>query len=211
MRLSSAICVLISTHAIALQLPDFQSFVSALSISLEDYLPPSFLSNDTVIGKQHELLKRQFSNTCPQDFNNCANLGAPGLCCATGAVCSADSAGHVACCPLGAECSGTIGGVVTEGTVNSVGSLISGGVTATAAGQTSTSAFVFATTTTSGGLVVASVPTATSVTPGQFNPSTSGNGFVIDGTSTVATPGAAVRGAQIVSKYNYFVRKTTDL
>lgn len=199
MRLSSAICLLISTHATALQLPDFQSFVSALSISIEDYLPPSFLSNDTAVATQHELLKRQFSNTCPENFNNCANLGAPGLCCATGAVCSADAAGNVACCPIGAACSGTIGGVITEGTVNSVGSLLNGGVPGTAGGATSTSGFVFATTTADGGLVVASTPTATSVTPGQFNPSTTANGFVIDGTSTVATPGAAVRGAQIVS------------
>ena len=195
MRLSHVLSALVATHTTAFQLPDIQSFVSALSITLEDYLSPALLSNETATEevRKHDLRKRQFSNTCPQNFANCANLGAPGLCCADDAICSADSAGHVACCPSGAACSGTIGGVITQGTVNSIGSLISG----TAA--TGTSSFVNAATTTGGGLVIATTPTATSQTAGQYNPSTSGNGFVIDGTSTVATPGAAVRGAQIVS------------
>lgn len=194
MRLSHLLCALISTQTTALQLPDFQSFVSAISITLEDYLPPALLSNETAT-ERHDILKRQFSNTCPNNFGSCANLGAPGLCCANDAICSADAAGHVACCPSGAACSGTIGGVITQGTVNSIGSLITG----TTGTGTATSSFVFATTSTSGGLVIASVPTVTSQGAGQYNPSTSGNGFVIAGSSTVATPGAAVRGAQIVS------------
>jgi len=85
--------------------------------------------------------------------------------------------------------------VITAGTVNSVGSLMSGTATTTALGGATTSSFVYAgQTTTTNGLVAASVPS----TVGQQTTNSNG-GFVIDGTSTVATPGAAVRGVEIVS------------
>lgn len=173
--ISATLCTAFRIH------PNIQNFIQAFSISLDDYLPPTYTPD-----RSHELLKRQYSNTCPTHFSACSNLGASDLCCASGAVCSADAAGHVACCPIGAACSGTIAGVITAGTVNSLGSLISGSATTTLDGQ-GTSSFVNAitATTTSNGLVNASP--------------TSGNGFVIDGTSTVATPGAAMRGAEIVS------------
>jgi hypothetical protein len=209
MRHVALLCLIITTLTYAIQIPDIRSFLSAISVTLEDYIPPTFSTNETSSEQEpeHDLLKRQYSNTCPTHFNNCDNLGAPSLCCADGAVCSADAAGHVACCPIGAACSGTIGGVITAGTVNSIGSLISGGATQTAVvggnGRT-TSSFVNAGTTTSGGLVQATTPTsARTQTPGQYYPSTSGNGFVVDGTSTVATPGAAVRGVQVVSWSNF--------
>ena len=173
----------------AIQLPSFQSFTSAFPIGLDDYIPPSYSNNASVV-EDHDLLRRQYSNTCPDDFKNCANLGAPGLCCASAAVCSPDAAGHVACCPSGVACSGTIGGVITEGTVNTYGSLISGSTRANGGGATTTSSFVFAgsTTQTTTGLVVA-------------NPSSTTNkngGFVVDGSSTVALPAAAVRGVEVV-------------
>ena len=195
MRLFAALYLLPPALTSALQLPNFQDLVSRFSITFEDFIPPAFASNASET-EGHDLLKRQFSNTCPQDFRNCANLGAPGLCCASAAVCSADAAGNVACCPTGAECSGTIGGVITAGTVNSVGSVIHG---TNAAGAT-TSSFVFAGTTTGNGLVPANAQTtATSQNAGAYHPTTTtGGGFVVNGGSTVATPGAAVRGADIV-------------
>jgi hypothetical protein len=87
--------------------------------------------NDTL--PAGELLKRQ--SGCASGYNACAGIGAPGLCCGSDSVCSADAAGHVACCPLNAACTGTIGG----------------GVQATVTATTTTSnSFVFATTTTTG-------------------------------------------------------------
>lgn len=185
------------TLTTALQLPnlqDIQSFVSAFSISLEDYIPPSFLSNDTS-PSEHELLRRQFSNTCPTDFHPCNKLGAPGLCCASAAVCSPDANGNVACCPTGAVCTGAITGVITGGTVNSDGSFIGGGRTGTG-----TSSFVYAGSTTTQGLVPASVPsTVSSQQLGSGTATRTGGGFIIDGTSTVASPGAGLRRVDVVS------------
>lgn len=103
------------------------STLAAASINLSpfiqpilDILPQSY-TNATA---QHELLKRQYSNTCPTGYNNCANMGAAGLCCNPSAVCSADYAGNVACCPTGAACTGTISGVITAGTVDNSGALV---------------------------------------------------------------------------------------
>lgn len=80
------------------------------------------------------VFKRQTnSESCPASYSACSGLGAPGLCCASDAVCSADQAGHVACCPQGAACTGSITSVV---------------------GGTATSAAL--STTLSNGLVVAS-------------------------------------------------------
>lgn len=190
--------ILLGASSIASQLPDQQPFHTAITLPPPDDLP---IAQPTQT--QHELLKRQTitttANGCPTSFNNCANLGAANLCCAPNAVCSADFAGHVACCPSGAACSGTIGGVITAGTVNSDGAIVGAATTdstSVATGSTSVATTATATTTTttfqsassnSNGLVVASTTLAT------------GTGFVLDGTSTVATPGAAVRGAQMVS------------
>lgn len=171
--------------ASALQLPNFESFLSALPISLNDYIQPN-----TTSPPPHDLLKRQFSNTCPTNFHACNNLGAPGLCCASQAVCSADANGNVACCPSGAQCSGTINGVITAGTVNQDGSLIS------ATTGTGTSSFVSARASTTG-LVAASVGSTT--TTQRTSGSNTGGGFIIDGTSTVASPGLGVRGVDVVS------------
>ncbi|WPG99139.1 Hypothetical protein R9X50_00195000 [Acrodontium crateriforme] len=168
----------------AFQLPDFQPFLSAIPLAISDYLPGQS-SNQTA----HEVLKRQTSTGCPTDFNSCSGLGAAGLCCAPNAVCSADAAGHVACCPKGYACSGTINGVITAGTLNSNGAVV--GSTTAGAGTlatttASTTSFEYASsTTTGGGLVV-----ATTVATGT-------GGFVLDGTSTVATPAGAVRAAAI--------------
>jgi len=166
--------------ATAFQLPDFQPFLAALPVSLSDYIPPS-VSNQTA---QHELLKRQANGGCATGLENCSNLGDPGACCVTGAVCSPDALGHVACCPSGKACSGTVSGVVTAGTLNSDGSLVGAATTGT-----DTSGLVAATTmTTSNGLVLASTTTAGT-----------GSDFVLASGTTVATPGAGARAAQIVS------------
>ena len=201
MRLFPALLLLLPTATYAIQIPNFQSFVAAFSISLDDYLPPTF-SNNASEAEEHELLKRQYSNTCPEDFNDCANLGVPGLCCASAAICSPDAAGNVACCPTGAVCRGTVTGVITAGTVNGVGSVMHDGPTVVG-GVVTTSSFVYAgsTTTTPSALVPANVPSTTiSQSPGGYYPSTTTNGgpFVAVGSSTVASPALAARGVEIV-------------
>jgi hypothetical protein len=157
---------------------------------MDDYIRPN---NTQSPPPAHELLRRQFSNTCPTNFHACNNLGAPGLCCASEAVCSADANGNVACCPTGAECSGTINGVIHSGTVNQYGSVV-------AATGSGTSSFVRATGSTGEGLVPASTrTTATSAAAGGA--STTGDGFIIDGTSTVASPGMGARAVGVVSTF----------
>lgn len=208
MRLYALPTALLLTTATAFRLPDFQPFFSALPISLQDYIPPS-LSNDTA---QHDLLKRQYSNTCPTSFDSCSNLGAANLCCASNAVCSADYAGNVACCPSGAACSGTISGIITAGTMNSDGVLVGATGTGTdtsglaAASATTTTGFETASTTTGNGLVAASTTATTLGTDTGGLVTSTGSGFVLDGTSTVATPGAGVRAAQIVSIHHVVCR-----
>lgn len=189
---------LFSTLTTAFHFPDFQSF--CLPISLSDYVPSADVLNQTAF--EHADLLRRYSNTCPTDFNSCSNLGAPQLCCASAAVCSPDAAGNVACCPSGAACSGTISGVITAGTVNAQGSLI--GVATTAGTSTNTGGVVGASTTsstTSDGLVLASTQTSTTTTTtgSEAVSATGQTGFIIDGTSTVATPAGAVRAADVVS------------
>lgn len=187
---------LLTTTATAFQLPDFAPFLSALPVSLQDYIP-EVLTNET----RHDLLRRQTtsSSTCPTSFNSCENLGAPSLCCAANAVCSADYAGNVACCPSGAACSGTIGGVITAGTVNSDGVLVGG---ASANGSSGLAAATSASTTAAygstsdNGLVVAS--STASSTEATDSTSATGSDFIIAGTSTVALPAAGVRAAQVV-------------
>jgi hypothetical protein len=196
------VCLLARTSA--LQLPNFQPFLSAFPLSVSDYIAPQQNNETAESDSRHDLLRRQFSNTCPTGFSNCANMGAPQLCCITDAVCSADYAGNVACCPTGAACSGTIGGVITAGTVDSSGYLVgAGGATTTGPTGAASTSFQFAqstTTTTSSQLSVAGlVPATTQSTVGNGDATTSGGGFVLNGGSTVATPGFAVRGAQAVS------------
>ena len=194
-----------STHALRLPTIDLQPFLSALPISIHDYIP-STLSNQTA---QHELLRRQ-SDNCPNDFRNCANLGAPGVCCASNAVCSADFAGNVACCPSGAACSGRISSVVTEGTVNSNGVVVGGAGAAAATTGTDNSDGLAASTaptttdfqnptgTTGGGLVAASTDDSNTAVTDDGSQGTTTN-FVANGGTTVATPAAGVRRADIVS------------
>jgi len=197
--------------ATAFQLPNLEPFLAAIPISLSDYIPAS-LSNQTAQHEQQQqlLLRRQFSNTCPTNFNSCANIGGSGLCCAPNAVCSADAAGHVACCPSGAACSGTISGVITAGTVNSNGAIVGGGGAAATTGPGSSSGLVRATTTTGfqtasptsgNGLIVASTQSTTGAAAGGGGSTApaSGTNFILASGTPVATPGAGVRGLQIVS------------
>nr|POE47393.1 hypothetical protein CFP56_00724 [Quercus suber] len=196
--ISTVLVVFTTTTTSALQIPslNLQPFFSALPIALSDYIPA--LANLTD-GAAKDLRKRQFSNTCPSDFNSCSNLGAVNLCCAPNAVCSADFAGHVACCPSGAACSGTIAGVITAGVVNSDGDLVtatttSGGGGAVVGGVTTTTA------ASNGGLVAASTQT-TAADTGTDTAVTSGTAFIVGGggQGVVASPAAGVKAAQIVS------------
>ncbi|KAI6902710.1 hypothetical protein KC318_g11019 [Hortaea werneckii] len=204
MRTNAIVAVAVlatSTHALRLPTIDLQPFLSALPVSLQDYIP-SNLSNQT---GQHELLRRQ-SDNCPNDFRNCANLGAPGVCCASNAVCSADFAGNVACCPSGAACSGRISSVVTEGTVNSNGAVVGGaGATAATTGTDNSDGLATATTTTDfqnptstngGGLVAATTDDSNTAVTDDGSQGTSTN-FVANGGTTVATPAAGIRRADI--------------
>ncbi|KAK4957581.1 hypothetical protein LTR10_005548 [Elasticomyces elasticus] len=188
---------LLLTLTAALQLPDFQPFLAALALNGATPTP-----TPTTGPSLHELLKRQATisaNSCPTSYINCANLGAASLCCDSNAVCSADFAGNVACCRKGAACSGTIGSIITAGTVSNgmlVGAAGAAGATSgsgglvTAGATTTTNNGLASSTTAAGGngLVAASTTTAGTVA--------GGGGFVLDGTSTVATPGFGVRRAE---------------
>ena len=197
MRYSTHILALCATSVCALQLPNLQPFLSAIPIAISDYFPPTVDHAAAVHGVEqsppsqkprqqlHELFRRQDSDTCPSGYNNCENIGAPGLCCSPSARCSADAAGHVACCPRGAACTGTIGGAATSGSTGSDG----GFAAATSSGAES-----------SGLLVPASTTQGASAT-GDGDGLTTEGGFVLDGTETVATPGAGMRGAQAVSSH----------
>ncbi|GAB7361137.1 hypothetical protein MBLNU230_g1171t1 [Neophaeotheca triangularis] len=201
MRPSIVHLLALTTTTTALTL-DFQPFFSALPQALLNHIPAS-LSNETSANDDasNDLLKRQYSNTCPEDFNDCANLGAPQYCCAPNAVCSADFAGHVACCPRGAACSGTIGGIITEGTMYSDGQLVGGGAAPTGDGSGNGNdgpADVEATTTapfgsaqTSDGLVLATSPNGNN--GDDSDDDGDGDSFVMDGSQVVATPAAGMR------------------
>ena len=186
----------------AFRLPDFEPFISALnfSLSISDYIPST---DNATLDQPHELLKRQFSNTCPDKFDSCTSLGAPGLCCAEAAVCSPDAAGNVACCPIGAVCSGTINEVVTAGELDELGRRISATVSSAVDGALQTvtsvvSSFVEGASSTVAEVVAAATPLTTAVTE-----ATTEGGFIIDEGSTVATFAGTVRNAQIVSLHLY--------
>ncbi|KAM0723038.1 hypothetical protein Q7P37_001237 [Cladosporium fusiforme] len=191
MRNPIYLVALSATITTALQLPNLQPFLSAIPISISDYLPsapqqaPSHdqykSSPAQTTQRHHELFRRQDSDTCPSGYNNCENIGAPGLCCSPSARCSADAAGHVACCRLGAACTGSIAGAATAGSTDSDG----GFAEATSSGGGDSGLLVTASTTQG--------PQATG--DGDDNLVTSG-GFVMDGTQTVATPGVGARGVQ---------------
>lgn len=196
MRYPIQVLALCAATVSALQLSDLQPFLSAIPISVSDYLPPTVADRippqeqqkDTTPAQKpeqqlqphHNLFRRQNDDTCPSSYNNCANIGAPGLCCAPSARCSADAAGHVACCPRGAACTGTIGAIKTGTSTGTGTGTGTGTATSTASG-----------TGDSGLLVTASTS--------QSALSTGEGGFVMDGGQTVATPGAGFRGAQPVS------------
>lgn len=122
----NVLAALFLLFSIALAAPDF----------LADFIEPLLEStptqdNNTIAEDGLELIKRQTG--CASGYSPCSNLNAPGLCCRTNQVCSADGANHVACCPINALCTGTIVPV--------------GGVTASPA---STTPFVIASTTQNG-------------------------------------------------------------
>ncbi|KAK5114869.1 hypothetical protein LTR62_002026 [Meristemomyces frigidus] len=200
--------LLLATTTTALQLPSLDFH---LPLSLNDYLPPPppQPQPQNSPNHDHDLLRRQnsgSSSACPSKYNSCSALGAPGLCCAPSALCSADAAGNVACCPSGAACSGVISGVITAGTVSN-GVIVAGGAGAGSTSfksgglTTSTSYIGFqaaSSTTSGGGLVQASGTAATATGQGQGQSTVGGgSGFVIDGSSTVATPGAGMRRAEV--------------
>ncbi|KAK6007931.1 hypothetical protein QM012_004745 [Aureobasidium pullulans] len=164
----------------------FSPFLSVLEWSQQTS------SNETF----HELPKRALNPTsCPTGYKNCANLGAPGLCCANSAICAPDQAGHVACCPSGAVCTGAISSIITAGVIASGGSVAS--TTAAASQPLTASASSSRTTAPSGGgLILASGLSTTGTSSATNTPSgsaaaTTGGGFIIVGTSTAATLGSS--------------------
>ncbi|KAF1826597.1 uncharacterized protein K489DRAFT_377028 [Dissoconium aciculare CBS 342.82] len=155
----------------------------------------------------HDFLKKRQSGTnCPSSFNSCSSIGAANLCCISGTTCTADFAGRGACCPVGAVCTGTVLGVITAGTLNGNGVLVT--ATTTATGTASNNA--------NGGLVTQNSPLPTTVyAPTQMtsavqgaggNGATSNGGFIVAGTNTVATFGAAARGAEIPMVASLIIR-----
>lgn len=172
---------------------DFQAFTSAIPQLFQTSFNDASANTSSVNESDALLLKR--ADNCPSYYNSCANLGAAAVCCVQGTTCSADAAGHVACCPSGAVCTGVITGIITAGTVDASGAV----VTATASGVV---------TTTGGGAVYAT-PTTTSSPSyvGQTTTSpvqtgvTTNSGFIVAGSNTVATipGGKAARGVEIVS------------
>lgn len=176
-RLTAFLCVLLIAIS-AVHASVFSPFLSAFDSFSQ------IASNET----SHDLLKRDSS--CPTGYDTCSNLGAPGLCCAKNAVCSADSAGYVACCPTGAACTGTISSIITGGTIAAGGSVVA---TSTTSGLATTTAGT-TTTTSGGGLVLAS-------STGQTTTGSTTQGFVIAASTTVATLGSAgVRSVHTVSQ-----------
>ncbi|CAD0043804.1 unnamed protein product [Aureobasidium pullulans] len=152
----------------------FSPFLSVLDWSQQT------ASNETL----HQVAKRAVDPTsCPTGYKNCANIGAPGLCCANSAICAPDQAGHVACCPSGAACTGSISSIIT--------------------GASDCIAILFSDNRNLwGGLIIASghSTTATSpVTTTVASGATTDGGFVLVGSSTAATLGSsAVRNIHTV-------------
>jgi hypothetical protein len=161
-------------------------------------------SNETSIHRELRFKRAEINPTsCPTGYKNCANIGAPGLCCANSAVCSPDQAGHVACCPSGAACTGSISSIITGGVVAAGGSAVSTTTTAAASQPLTASGSSSPSTATSGnGLIVASGHGSPTTTAAATD-STEG-GFVLVGTSTAATLGSSgMRNVQTVSRLLY--------
>lgn len=179
-RLSAFICAFLVAVSAA-QASLFSPFLSAIDVFSQ------IATNET----SQNLRKR--SSSCPTGYDACSGLGAPGLCCASNAICSADAAGHVACCPTGAACTGTISSIITGGTIAAGGTVEA---TSTSNGLATTTATT--TTTTSGaGLVLAS---AASSTTGEATTGSTTQGFIIAASTTVATLGSGgVRSVHTVS------------
>lgn len=179
-------------------------FVSLTNASLfSPFLSVLDWSQQTAFNETlHQVAKRAVDPTsCPTGYKNCANIGAPGLCCANSAICAPDQAGHVACCPSGAACTGSISSIITGGVIASGGSAVT---TTTAASQplTVSPSLSQTTATSGGGLIIASghSTTATSpVTTTVASGATTDGGFVLVGSSTAATLGSsAVRNIHTV-------------
>ncbi|KAF2706825.1 hypothetical protein K504DRAFT_412410 [Pleomassaria siparia CBS 279.74] len=146
--------------AIVLAAPDLH----LLSDFFEPLLETSPVQgNDTIAEDGLELVKRQ-GTTCATGYAGCSNLGAPGLCCRTNQVCSADAAGHVACCPLNNACTGTIGGIAGATSLHSTSTFPAATTTV------SSNPFATITTTSTGSFVQATNAGARSTVPNSFYP-----------------------------------------
>jgi len=164
---------------------------------LFDTLPPDTFSQDQSPTATQDLFKRQAAATsCPQAYNNCAVLGAPGLCCANTAVCSADYAGHVACCNKGAACTGTIASIITAGTIGGtsntgLASTAAGGLGGAGLGGGATTTVTTTSQVAGGGLVMASSTAAATTT--------TNGGFYIQSGSPATTLGSVGGRVRVVS------------
>ncbi|PSN72759.1 hypothetical protein BS50DRAFT_616305 [Corynespora cassiicola Philippines] len=133
---------------------------------------PAGTQNNETYPEVLELLRgRQVDpNECAQGYSDCGGIGAPGLCCRTNQVCSADAAGNVACCPSRAACTGTIGNVGGGAATQQPTQTVPGGATTTS----STVPFVVATSTGEGNPFVQQSSgggaTTRSTVPNEFYP-----------------------------------------
>ncbi|KAH0544989.1 hypothetical protein FGG08_000915 [Glutinoglossum americanum] len=95
---------------------------------------PALVRLEQIDAKLPYILREKRQGTCPSNYNDCSNLGAPSACCISNTDCQLDAARHVACCPKGSVCTGAInvgtqlasttGGVVVVGTPTSTGGFI---------------------------------------------------------------------------------------
>ena len=88
MRYPIQVLALCAATVSALQLSDLQPFLSAIPISVSDYLPPAAVADRTPPQEQKDdtstqkseqqaqphlnLFRRQNDDTCPSSYNNCA-------------------------------------------------------------------------------------------------------------------------------------------
>lgn len=108
----------IALAAVGLLCSTSTAHAAAAPNAFADFITPLAIQDNSTIAAADELdvdlLRRQGPgrNECDAGYAACIDIGAPGLCCRTNQVCSADAANNVACCPLNAACTGTIDPVV---------------------------------------------------------------------------------------------------
>jgi hypothetical protein len=88
-------------------------FAQLAALAAPDVFAPfepavSQLTDALFSDNSNDLVARQ-NNACATNYYACAALNAPGLCCPSTAICSADINRVVGCCAQGSRCTGTLG------------------------------------------------------------------------------------------------------